>query len=123
MAINGHHHMDNLHFVNNIAFFDLNSASYDWIDEGHSGLYPVDMYEKYALIGNTLVYEEPLCAVITLRDDGYIRIEGKKSRFMDDIDRKKAGVQLSDAVGRMSSAEILSAELKFDIRKQIKTTH
>ena len=115
MAINGHHHMNNLTILKNIAFFDLNSASYDWIDEGHSGLYPTEMYEKYELLGNTLVYNDPLSAVITLRDDGHIKIEGVKSEFIYGINRRKAEVQISDTTGCMSSAEILSAELKLNI--------
>ena len=41
LVINGHHHHDNVRIMDNIVYFDLNSASYDWIDKAHSA-YPAD---------------------------------------------------------------------------------
>lgn len=116
MAINGHHHMDNLRLSNNIAFFDLNSASYYWIDDAHSGVYPSELYQEYELVGNTLIYEDPLSAVITLRDDGYIKIEGQKSKYLYGVDCRKIGMPISDVAGRICSSEILSAELKLQLK-------
>ena len=110
LAINGHHHMDNLRVAQGIAFLDLNSASYHWINEEHK-LFPKELYDEYRLVGHTLIYEDPLSAVITLRDDGYIKIEGVKSRFLYGVDREKVGLPLCDSAGRACTAQILSAEL------------
>jgi hypothetical protein len=111
MAINGHHHMDGLVVENGIAFLDLNSASYHWISKPHD-LFPPELREKYCLVGHTLIYEDPLSAIITLRDDGYIKIDGAESRFLYGVDREKAGLSPCDSAGRACTACILSAELK-----------
>lgn len=110
MAINGHHHKDNIRIFKNIVFLDLNSASYEWIDDGHSGKYPQEMYEKYQLVGNTLVYTNPLSAIVTLRDDGYIKIEGAAGEFLYGVDRSCLGMPLCEADGRLSTANVSSAE-------------
>ncbi len=116
MAINGHHHMDGLVVENDIAFLDLNSASYHWINKPHS-LFPPELSAEYCLVGHTLIYEDPLSAIITIRDDGYIKIEGAKSRFLYGVDREKAGLPLCDSAGRACAAEILSAELKISLTR------
>ena len=116
MAINGHHHMDNLLVDNDVAFLDLHSASFHWITASHS-LFPDELYREYSLVGHTLIYEDPLSAIITLRDDGYIKIEGAKSRFLYGVDREKAGVPPCDSVGRKATAQILSAELKIETKR------
>ena len=111
MAVNGHHHKDNLRIFKNIVFLDLDSASYEWIDDGHSGNYPQEVYEKYQLVGNTLVYTEPLSAIITLREDGYIKIEGATGEFLYGVDRQSLGMPLCEADGRLSTPDVVSAEL------------
>lgn len=111
LVITGHHHKDHLRILHNAAFLSLNSASYDWVDVPHHDLYPKEYYEKYRSIGNTLVYEDPLSAVITLKEDGYVKIDGTKSRFLFGADRTSYGAPLHDGDGRRASAEILSAEL------------
>lgn len=110
MAINGHHHKDNLRIFKNIVFLDLNSASYEWIDDGHTDKYPQELYEKYRLVGNTLVYTNPLSAIITLRDDGYIKIDGASGEFLYGVDRQSLNMPLCEADGRLSTANVVSAE-------------
>ena len=115
MAINGHHHMDGLVVENGIAFLDLNSASYHWINKPHD-LFPPELRGEYSLVGHTLIYEDPLSAIVTLRGDGFIKIEGAKSRFLYGVDRERAGLPLRDSAGRACTAEILSAELRIAAR-------
>ena len=109
MAINGHHHKDNLRIFKGIAFLDLNSATYDWIDQAHDK-YPKELCESYKLVANTLVWEDPVHAVVTLREDGYIKIEGMESKFIYGIDREAAGLPLGEH-GRLCTPNVLSAEL------------
>lgn len=115
MAVNGHHHKDNLRIFKDIVFFDLNSASYDWIDEAHSGKYPKELYDEYSLVGNTLVYENPAHAIITLREDGNIKIEGNSGGFIYGIDREAVGITIYDTDGRLSTAEVLSTEFTVNV--------
>lgn len=111
MFLNGHHHRDDLRIFKNIAFFDLNSASYDWVDTPHAGLYPRELYEQYVLMSNTFVYEDPVHAIVTVREDGYIKIEGMTSRFLYDVDRSKAGILPYESDGIIRTPHVLSAEL------------
>jgi len=114
MAINGHHHKDNLRIFKDIVFLDLNSASYEWIDDVHNA-YPKELYEKYVHVGNTLIYTEPVHAIITLREDGYIKIEGANSEFLYGIDREKLNMPLCEADGRLSTPNVVSAEFTVKI--------
>ncbi len=111
MVISGHHHKDHLRILHNAAFLSLNSASYDWCDEAHHDLYPKEYYERYSETSHTLIYEDPLSAVITLKEDGSVKIDGTKSRYLFGLDRTAYGAALHDGDGRRASAEILSAEL------------
>jgi len=114
MAINGHHHKDNLRIFKGIAFLDLNSATYDWFDQAHDK-YPKELCEAYKLVSNTLVWEDPIHAVITLRDDGYIKIEGMESKFLFGIDPEAAGLPLATN-GRLCTPNVLSAEFKLSMK-------
>ena len=111
LAINGHYHMDFLRIRDNIAFLDLNSASYDWIEEKHAGVYPEEIYRDYSLVSHTLLWNDPIHAVITLGDHGEIEIEGGKSEYFCGLDREKAGIPITDADGRLGTAEVQSASL------------
>jgi hypothetical protein len=46
IAINGHHHRDFLRIHENVAYFDLNSVSFDWVNNPHD-FYPDDLCKKH----------------------------------------------------------------------------
>lgn len=114
MAINGHYHRDYLRIFEGVAYFDLNSASMDWCDESHDR-FPEELTSAYMRMNHQLLWIDPIHAVVTLREDGTIRIEGMKSRFFMDIDRQVLGYDLQDEDGRLCTPDVLSAEFKLNM--------
>ena len=71
--------MDYLRFVDGVPFLDLNSTTHFWCAESHR-LFPEAVYREARLAGNTVIYDEPVHAVITLQSDGLIEIAGLLQR-------------------------------------------
>lgn len=65
----GHHHVDEHSIINDVHYFQMNSASYYWAGEGFSS------------DGAMAMYSDPLYSFITISTDGNINIEGKKGDF------------------------------------------
>lgn len=112
LCINGHFHRDFLRIRDGVAYFDLNSASQEWVGAGHDS-YPKELCEKYSLLRKTLVWNDPIHAVITLSNDGWLRIDGMTSSFFKGITPEQAtGTPCFDHTGRPCTCEVLSAHLK-----------
>lgn len=110
LVINGHHHCDFIRILDKVVYLDLNSASYDWIEKQHE-FFPKDLCEKYKLMNRTIVYNDPVHAVITLDYNGLIKIDGMESSLFQGIDRKKAGVPETDSSGRPTFPRVQSMEI------------
>jgi len=82
----------------------------------HKDMFPKEIYDNYTCAANTLIYSELIHAITTLSDDGTIKIEGAKSGFMFGVDRAVVGVSLCDRDGRLSTADVISAELNVKIK-------
>lgn len=65
----GHHHLDDHSFINNVHYFQMNSASYFYVGDG------------FGSDGSKAVYKDPLYAFVTIDPEGRIIIEGKQSHF------------------------------------------
>ncbi len=87
LCINGHYHRDHFSVLENVAYLDLNSATFDWIGNPHF-LYPREWYDEYEEMGNMVVFKEPLSATITLDSDGTIDIAGTQGEFLCGICRE-----------------------------------
>ena len=66
----GHHHVDEHSIINDVHYFQMNSASYYWAGKG------------YGSDGAMAMYTNPLYAFITISTAGKITIEGKKGEFV-----------------------------------------
>lgn len=118
MSINGHYHCDHLRLLDDVLYFDVNSASYQWIGakRAHSH-YPLEFFQRQGL-GNRvrkvpwIAYNDPLCAIVTMTADGGVRIEGMESSFACGVLPKKVGIEL-DYHFRATTSRIQSANLKF----------
>lgn len=110
LVINGHHHHDHVRILDGIVYLDLNSANYDWVDKPHDK-YPAEYLAKWKLAKNTIMWDDPISAIITLSADGRIQVEGQKSRFHLGITPTMAGYPTHD-LGRLTTPDIQS----FDIR-------
>jgi len=111
LVINGHHHEDNVRVLDDIVYFDLNTANYKWMDKAHTA-YPADWKAKWRLVDHTLMFEEPISAIVTISQDGRIRVKGQKSRFALGITPEQAKCPVHDGCGRLTTPDIQSFDLK-----------
>ena len=110
MCINGHYHRDYIRILDNVCYFDLNSASYDWLEVSHD-LYPKGLCEEFRLMNHTVVYNDPIHAVVTL-EGTTITIEGMESTMFMGINREHtAGNPICDAAGRPVEPRVQSAKI------------
>ena len=109
MCINGHYHRDNIRILDNVCYLDMNAVRYDWVDIEHN-LYPQELCEKYAKIKNTVVYNDPLYAIVTL-EGNTITIEGAKSSMFMGVNREMTENSIYDKMGRPVVPEIKSAKI------------
>jgi len=95
MCINGHYHRDHLSIIDNVAYYNVNSASADWVGTPHY-LYPKEWYDQYEEIGNQIIFENALCATITIDSDGTVDIAGTPGEFVCGITREMTNNPPSD---------------------------
>lgn len=116
MVLNGHHHRDNLRIFKNILFFDVNSASMDWLEKPHDK-FPEELMAEYELVKHSVVWDEPLTAIVTVTDEGDIKIEGSESNWFMGYNRENLGYKIADPDGRLCTAKIESADIKINMKK------
>ncbi len=111
MWINGHHHRNNLQLLENIAFFDLNSTTSVWIDQPHRA-YPPELMAKFEQSDHELLYTEPVHAIVTLTDEGDIRIEGMRGGLLLGVTPESVGNPRYDTAGIACDGSVLSARFR-----------
>lgn len=109
MVINGHYHRDNIRILDGVCHFDLNSASFDWVSNAHNN-FPEELCRKIRRLSNTIVYNDPIHAIVTL-EGTTITIEGMKSSFFMGIGREHTDNPYYDAAGRPALPEVQSAKI------------
>lgn len=87
-AFAGHDHSNYSRMINNIAYVQINSASYVWIGSPTQAekRYPEDVRKKYSLLGSIIPYDKPLYAVVTLTPET-LTIKGQKGNFVSPTPR------------------------------------
>ncbi len=109
LVINGHYHRDHLTVLNNVLYFEINSASYDWVEEAHDK-YPEEMCRQYRNFNHIVAYEDPVHAIVTL-EGTRIKIDGMESRMMFGVTREQTGNPKFDPMGRPVTPRVLSADI------------
>lgn len=109
MCINGHHHRDNFRILDGVLYFDVNSASYDWIENTHN-LYPAEECEKCKCLNHTVCYNDALSAVVTL-EGTTVTVDGCESSMYLGINREQAGARIYDCMGRAVTPRIQSVKI------------
>lgn len=109
MCINGHLHRDFIRILDNVLYLDLNSTSYDYLANEHH-LYPEELLNKYRLLHKTVVYNDPIHAIVTL-EGTTITINGMESSMYMGINREQTGSQLWDSAGRPVVPKVQSAKI------------
>ncbi|WP_276481467.1 metallophosphoesterase family protein [Paraflavitalea pollutisoli] len=67
LAINGHTHVDQLQYVDDVPYLTINSASYFWVGQNfiHDSYAP-DIHKAYPWISRTCPYKEALFTTLTI---------------------------------------------------------
>ena len=116
LVINGHLHVDHMRILDNIAYWDVNSANmYYW--GGRQREYPKDYLAAHAgapyTLGNcseTLGWKDPLSAILTLHPNGRIRIAGSRSDWLFGVTPAMAGFKDYDPGDRLIRPVIQDAD-------------
>ena len=111
LCANGHYHRNALTILDNVAYFDVNSASYDWLDNAHD-LYPEEETRAIRLLNHTVCYNDPIHAVVTVSEDGGIEIKGMESSMLYGVRREDTPNPRCDADGRPVEPRVLSAKFR-----------
>lgn len=109
LCLNGHYHRSGLDIIDGVARLDVNSASFNWVPNPHY-LFPPEWYLQYECIGNQIIYQDPLSAVVTIDTDaGFIRIEGAESSFVGGVSTESSG---NSSGYRLCTPDMVSGTVK-----------
>jgi len=82
-CINGHTHLDHASQSEGVHYLSLNSMSYFWMgaqyEHSHYGGFIEEIHPAQRL---TVPYDAPLFAVVTIKPEGEMLIEGKRANFV-----------------------------------------
>ena len=82
-CFNGHDHLDACTKHNGIYYIQINSLSYYWMGGNFRyARYTKEIEKKFPWLSYTAPYKDPLYAIVTLRPDGAIEIEGIDSQWV-----------------------------------------
>ena len=110
MVLNGHHHIDNLRILENVLYWDVNSASYMIYGRKHDK-YPADYVKKHYMASSCLAWDAPLYAIVTLWPNGRVKICGTKANWRFGVTPEQAGLPRYGRDGRPVCPKIQSADL------------
>jgi len=112
-CMNGHNHIDYHHHQNGIDYLEINSMSYQWMEDKYRNTerYPSEMYETNKWLPNLATYKDPLYAFATLDPKGSMFIEGVRS---DWVSPSPSEMGMPDGVlGSKLSTDISDYSLEF----------
>ena len=109
MCINGHYHRDFLRILDGVLYFDMNSASYDWVENTHD-CYPEEECREISLLNHIVAYTDPLYAIVTI-EGTTVQIDGMQSTMYRGVTREMTGNRPFDAAGRPVTPTVQSARI------------
>ena len=110
LCLNGHYHRSGLDYVDGVARLDVNSASFNWIPNPHF-LFPKEWYYQYECVGNMIIYQDPVSAVITIDPEARrIEVEGCPGSFVGGVTIEMSG---NSAGYRPCTPDMISATIPF----------
>ena len=109
MCINGHHHRDFLRVRNGVLYWDMNSVSYDWVNNKHDR-YPKELCDEISYLNHTLVYDDPLYAIVTV-EGTTVTSQGTESTLFLGVTREMTGNAPFDKAGRPVTPTVQSFQI------------
>ena len=77
---------------------------------------PAEILEQHPNARHTLIHNDPVHAIVTLREDGTVHIRGMKSSYFCGVTMESLGLPLGDPDGRLITPDVLTASFKLDMR-------
>lgn len=112
LVLSGHHHLNYHNNINDIHYVQINSAGYYWTDDVPKKLpYSEEFYKSHGILRNTLIYEDPIWAVVDIDHKKNITIKGTESR-MAGVPLEETGLNIHQDVYPIT-AKIDSRKLKY----------
>lgn len=110
MCINGHYHTDHIRILDNVCYFDVNSAVGMWVPKSHD-LYPQELCNAYRGYRNLICYDPlPVYCIVTVEGSS-ITIHGTKGGLLKGVTREMTGNGILDPAGRPTTGSIQSARI------------
>lgn len=109
LCINGHYHRDFVRVLDGVCYLDMNSVSYDWVEKEHN-CYPEEIARDIRLLNHTVVYDDPLYAIVTL-EGTTIDIQGVESTMFMGVTREMTGNRKCDLAGRPVTPRVQSMKI------------
>lgn len=94
-CFSGHHHVDDHSIINNVHYFQMNSASYYYAGEG------------FGSDGAKSMYREPLFAFVTVDHSGKIEINGRMSQLVSPSPIEKKHPDAARITANISDRKVL----------------
>lgn len=85
MCMNGHDHGDAAVDINGICYYTLNAMSYIWHGLKETYNYSTEIHERYPGLKDMILYKDALHAIVTIIDDGKLKIEGMIGNYQNII--------------------------------------
>jgi len=84
LSVNGHSHIDLLEKIGGVRYFQVNSASYQWVGGDHKHMsYPEEIHDKFPWVEYTCPYRDSLFTTLTFDPaTGGITVKGIKSKWV-----------------------------------------
>ena len=106
IAFSGHNHSNYTKQINGIAYMQINSASYVWIGQPTQTekRYPKEINDKYNLLRNSIPYDKPLYAIVTM-DENEVKVQGSDAEFVSPTPKD---LNLPDSLGGLPLVSSIS---------------
>ena len=112
LAMNGHYHRDNIRLLDNICYFDVNTAAFDWVGTPHD-FYPKEESDRIHFMRNTIIFNDPLYAIVTL-EGTTIDIKGTETTYYRGVTREMTKNPICDPMGMPFEPIIRSARFTLE---------
>ncbi len=106
LCINGHNHRSNVRILDGVCYMEMPAACFDFVPRRHA-LFPAELEQRYARIANTVVFNEPLYAIVEL-EGTTIRVRGAHTAMFLGVTTGMTGNKIFDSSGRMLTPEVES---------------
>lgn len=83
LVFSGHHHLNYHNNINGIHYVQINSAGYYWVDESFDNKgFDEEFYKKHKWLRYTIVYKDPIWAVVNIDGKNTINIKGTETEVV-----------------------------------------